>query len=281
MKTIEKKAGNRKSDRPNAIGGPESSGSGFSNLEQVKSKRKIPVREADTLSELIELKRIKVEHGQERHMVFSSLGLALSMLIVIGMFEWRQSDDLATVELSANMETFDDLMEIPQTEQTMAPPPQVQAPQIVEVSDEEIIEEVQVNLDIEMTEDTRVVEVIHSQAEAALPEEAAEEIFTIVEEQPVPGGGFQAFYQFVAENLKYPPRASRMGIEGRVFVQFVVEKDGSLTDIQVVRGIGGGCDEEAMRVISIAPKWNPGKQRGRPVRVRMVLPVVFKLLDNM
>lgn len=70
-----------------------------------------------------------------------------------------------------------------------------------------------------------------------------------------------------------------MGIEGRVFVEFVVERDGSLTDIKVVKGIGGGCDDEAIRVISQAPKWNAGKQRGRSVRVRMVLPIIFKLLE--
>lgn len=76
----------------------------------------------------------------------------------------------------------------------------------------------------------------------------------------------------------YPHRAQRMGIEGWVFVEFVVERDGSLTDIKVVKGIGGGCDDEAIRVISQAPKWNAGKQRGRSVRVRMVMPIMFKLL---
>jgi len=69
-----------------------------------------------------------------------------------------------------------------------------------------------------------------------------------------------------------------MRIEGRVFVQFVVDKDGSITNVEVLKGIGGGCDEEAVRVVKNAPKWNPGKQRGRPVRVKMVLPITFKLL---
>jgi protein TonB len=85
---------------------------------------------------------------------------------------------------------------------------------------------------------------------------------------------------YVSENLKYPVKASRMDIQGRVFVQFVVEKDGSLTDIQVVKGIGAGCDEEAVRVIKNAPRWEPGKQRGRPVRVKMILPIVFKLYER-
>lgn len=272
MKTIDKKSGKAGTGQK-----PESAASGTARQSLVQSVARSahPFHE---IWDLIDIKRKRVELDKGRHLVFSSLGLALSMLFVVAMFEWRHSEDLGSIQLSANADTFDDLMEIPQTEQQAPPPPQVQAPQIVEVSDDEIIEQVEVNLDIDISEDTRVIEVVYTQAEA-LPEESAEEIFTIVEEQPLPRGGMQAFYQFVAENLKYPTRASRTGIEGRVFVQFVVEKDGTLTDVQVVRGIGGGCDEEAIRVVSLAPKWNPGKQRGRPVRVRMVLPIVFKLLD--
>ena len=104
-----------------------------------------------------------------------------------------------------------------------------------------------------------------------------DEIFTIVEDQPTPPGGMSAFYKYVATSLRYPAQARRMGIEGKVFVQFVVGKDGTLTDVQAIKGIGAGCDEEAVRVISRAKKWSPGKQRGRPVRVRMILPITFKL----
>jgi protein TonB len=86
-----------------------------------------------------------------------------------------------------------------------------------------------------------------------------------------------SFLKYVSKNLKYPAQARRMGVEGKVFVQFVVEKDGSITDIKVVKGIGAGCDEEAVRVLENAPKWKPGKQRGRPVKQRIVLPIVFKL----
>lgn len=130
-----------------------------------------------------------------------------------------------------------------------------------------------------MTEDTRIEQVVVSQAKEAMPEEKVDEIFTIVEVQPGPVGGMKAFYEFVAKNLKYPSKARRMGIEGRVFVEFVVEKDGSLTDIKVAKGIGGGCDEEAIKVISEAPNWEPGKQRGRAVRVRMIMPIMFKLMS--
>ena len=90
-------------------------------------------------------------------------------------------------------------------------------------------------------------------------------------------GGIIEFYKFVGKHLKYPAQARRMGIEGKVYVHFVVSKDGSLSDIKVVKGIGAGCDEEVLRIINMSPKWNPGKQRGNPVRVRMMMPITFKL----
>ena len=93
----------------------------------------------------------------------------------------------------------------------------------------------------------------------------------------MPMGGYEAFYTYVAKNVKYPAQAQRMGLEGRVFVQFVVDQSGKLTSIEVMRGIGAGCDEEAIRVLENAPRWEPGKQRGRAVKVRMVLPITFKL----
>ena len=86
-----------------------------------------------------------------------------------------------------------------------------------------------------------------------------------------------AFYEFVGKKLKYPAQARRMGIEGKVFVEFVIERDGTITDVKAIKGIGAGCDEEAVRVLQTAPKWKPGKQRGKPVRQRMVFPIAFKL----
>jgi TonB family protein len=107
--------------------------------------------------------------------------------------------------------------------------------------------------------------------------EQGDEVFQVVEHQPEPVGGMKAFYEYVRKNIKYPDEARNKGIQGRVFVQFVVDTDGSLTDIAILKGIGAGCDEEALRLIENSPKWTPGKQRGKPVKVRMSLPVVFKL----
>ena len=90
-------------------------------------------------------------------------------------------------------------------------------------------------------------------------------------------GGMQNFYRFMSKNIKYPSQATRMGIEGRVFIQFVVEKDGSLSNFNLVKGIGAGCDEEAIRVMKLVPNFLPGKQGDVRVPVRMVVPIYFNL----
>ena len=104
-----------------------------------------------------------------------------------------------------------------------------------------------------------------------------EEIFDNAEEQPEFPGGFGELTKYISKNLKYPMQARESGIQGRVFVGFVIEKDGSLSNVEVLRGIGGGCDEEAVRVVKSLPKFKPGKQRGAPVRVKYSLPIVFRL----
>jgi protein TonB len=103
------------------------------------------------------------------------------------------------------------------------------------------------------------------------------EVYNVVEVDPEFPGGIEALYKYLAENITYPQQAKDSGIQGRVYVTFVVEKDGSITGAKVLRGIGGGCDEEALRVVNAMPKWTPGKQLGEPVRVQFNLPVVFKL----
>ena len=103
--------------------------------------------------------------------------------------------------------------------------------------------------------------------------------FTTVEVQPSFMGGNSEMYKFLGKNLKYPTAAQRANIQGKVFLSFIVEKDGSITDIETMKGIGFGCDEEAMRVVKLMPKWTAGKQNGRNVRVKFTIPVFFKLDD--
>ncbi|MEQ8924529.1 MAG: energy transducer TonB, partial [Fulvivirga sp.] len=178
---------------------------------------------------------------------FFNVGLFVTMCLVVLAFEWRNYDDGGLVDLGRVSDDFEELLEIPPTEQPPPPPPKIQQPEIIEVPDEEEIEEeIEVDLDVEITEETVIEDII---VEEAPEEEVADEVFTIVEDAAMPPGGYQAFYEYVSKRLKYPAQARRMGIEGKVYVQFVVDKDGSLTEVQAVKGIGAGCDEEAVRVL--------------------------------
>ena len=223
----------------------------------------------------MELKKNPQADLSKKAAMFLNLGLTISLAITIVAFEYKSYDDSGLVDLGQVEDDFEDIMEIPPTQQPPPPPPKVQLPEIVEVPDEEEIEEeIEVELDVEVTEETVVEDIVFEEAPV---EEEIEEVFTIVENQPEFPGGMPAFYKFVGDNMKYPAQARRMGIEGRVFVQFVVDKDGSVTEVKAVKGIGAGCDEEAERVLRMSPKFQPGKQRGRSVKVRMVLPIIFKL----
>ena len=103
------------------------------------------------------------------------------------------------------------------------------------------------------------------------------EIFTEVDEVPSPQGGMTQFFHYVQENLKYPDEARNNGIEGKVFIEFVVDKSGKVHDAKILRGIGNGCDAEALRVIANSPDWNPGVNNGQVVNVKLVMPLTFKL----
>lgn len=117
-----------------------------------------------------------------------------------------------------------------------------------------------------------------SPKEEVIPEEEKpDQIFDVVETQPNPPGGMSGWNKYLSDNLKYPTQARRMGIEGTVIVVFVINTDGTVQDVEVLRGIGGGCDEEAVKVVKSSPKWNPGMQKGKAVRTRMRLPIQFKL----
>ena len=207
--------------------------------------------------------------------LFLNIGFVISLLLVIAAFEWRSYDRSDLLDLGQVNDDFEEMTEVPLTQQPPPPPPKVQQPEIIEVPDEEEIEEeIEVDLDVEITEETEIEEIVF---EEPVEEEETDEIFQIVENPASFKGGIGAFYQYVQKNMKYPSQAQRMGLEGKVFVEFVVGKEGKITDVKVLRGIGAGCDEEAIRVLKNSPAWTPGKQRGRPVRQRMVLPITFKL----
>ena len=132
----------------------------------------------------------------------------------------------------------------------------------------------------EEEEDNATVEVIQQVVETGPAEEEeadANQIFTVVEQEPEFPGGTKALMEYISKNLRYPAFAAENGIQGRVTLSFVVEKDGSVTDIQELRSPSEDLTKEAKRVVQSMPKWKPGKQRGKPVRVKYMLPVTFRL----
>ncbi|WP_245906939.1 energy transducer TonB [Reichenbachiella versicolor] len=228
------------------------------------------------LDDLMKIKQEKNERGRVNRFLFFTIGLVLSLLFVNLAFQWKFYDDATVTSLGLlEAEEIDELYEIPLTNQPPPPPPQVQQQVvIVEVKDEVILEEVDIDFDVEVTEETAIEEIVFEEV-AIEEQEEVEEVFQIVEKAPFPKGGMKEFYKYVANNLNYPRMATRQGIEGRVFVQFVVGSTGEIREVQVVKGIGGGCDEEAQKIIENAPAWVPGKQRGKSVSVRMIIPITF------
>ena len=211
--------------------------------------------------------------------MYLNLGLIVALMFVISAFQWRfYEGELVDLGDLGNIE--DDWIVIPPTTQPPPPKPKIPQPKLIEVEDDVEIEELDPSIfDMHIDEDDVIDVVIYEDPEE---EENADHIWEgIVEQQPEPVGGMLAFQKFLKKNLKYPNQARRMSVEGKVFVQFVVDRDGSLNDIKVLKGIGAGCDEEAVRVLKKHPKWSPGKQRGRPVKVRMVIPIIFRLGSKM
>ncbi len=223
----------------------------------------------------MEVKKSEKADLTKKSSFFFSIGLTITMALVLMAFEWTDSEEGALDLVGKKTDAFEETMEVPPTEQPPPPAPVIQQPQVVEVPDEEEIkDDIKVNLDVEVTDETKVEEIV---VQAEQPKEETDFVFTVVEESATPKGGMQAFYKYVGEKIKYPAQARRMGIEGRVFVEFVINKDGSLSDVKAIKGIGAGCDEEAVRIVQSSPSWNPGKQRGKAVKQRYTLPIIFKL----
>lgn len=218
----------------------------------------------------METKKNKKADLEPRRLFHFTIGLVLSVSVVFVAFEWKYAERVV-VNFEPVAQEFLPVIEMEVTE--IKPPKPMVLPKVVEIPNEE---EPDVDLDIKF--DVAIDAPIEEFVEIEEPEpEEKDEIIIFAEQQPSFPGGINAFYEYVGKNLEYPRQAIKQGREGKVFVQFVVNKDGSLTDIQVIKGIGDHCDAEAIRVLKTAPRWSPGKQRGKPVRVRMVIPITFKL----
>lgn len=211
-----------------------------------------------------------------KKVIFTQIGLIIALAATLLAFEWKSYDK--SVE-GFGERIVDDTPEeiIPITEQKVKPPPPPPPQQVIQLNivEDDVEVEEDLLIDAEADETTEVEEYIPIEVDEEVVEEAP--IFTVVESMPEFKGGMAKLYSYLGNNIKYPVMAKESGIQGKVYVTFVVERDGSITDVRVLRGIGGGCDEEAVRVVSGMPGWTPGKQRGKPVRVQYNLPVRFTL----
>lgn len=205
--------------------------------------------------------------------IFLEIGLILALLILIIIM---RIDIRPSVQEEFVMEVQEEVVmeEIVQTRQEIRVPPPPRPPVPVAVPDHEIIEDVEIDIDAELKFDIPLdtPPPPRPATEEEEQEVDEEETFILVEHMPELIGGLES----IQSKIRYPEMAKRAGISGRVIVQFVVNERGEVTNPRVIRGIGGGCDEEAIRVVSQA-KFKPGIQRGRPVRVQYTLPVVFIL----
>ena len=208
------------------------------------------------------------------------VGAILTLAVMFLAFEWSEREKKIVVDSGVQEIVFEEEM-IPITEQEppkQAPPPP-EAPKM-----EEIIEIVENDADveettIEATDDINTAVAVQTYQGVAVEEEEVDEqeIFQVVEEMPEFPGGQQECMKWLAKNMKYPTISQENGVQGRVIVQFVVNKDGSIVEPVVVRGVDPYLDKEALRVVAMMPKWKPGKQRGKPVRVKYTVPVMFRL----
>ena len=214
---------------------------------------------------------------ENKKLMFIQIGMIISLLVAWLAFEHKSYDKREIDPSLLNREVVidEEMVEITKQEEQKPQPVEVpkQTTQLEIVNDDVETEDIEINADVQKDE---VIE--EYVAPEVVEEEVVEqEIFQIVEEMPSFPGGEGKLLEYVATHIKYPQIARETGIQGRVFVGFVVEPDGSISNVKLLRGIGGGCDEEAMRVIKSLPKWKPGKQRGKAVRVSYQIPVLFKL----
>lgn len=224
----------------------------------------------------MEEKKSQNANLENRKLMFTQIGLIISLAITWAAFEYKSYNKRELSFDVRNTEVVEEEM-VEITKQEQKPQP-VEVPkqttQIEIVKNDEVVEDkLDINAEVEQNE------VIEEYVAPEVEEEEIkeEEIFVIVEEMPSFPGGDVKMMEYLAKNIKYPQMARESGIQGRVFINFVVEPDGHVSNVKVIRGIGGGCDEEAVRVVKAMPKWKAGKQRGKAVRVSYNLPVNFRL----
>lgn len=225
----------------------------------------------------MEIKKSSKADLEKKRFVFLEIGLIVALGLVLFGFEAKTYEHKDVEGIERTVEIIEEeMIEITQQEVT---PPEIQAPQVTTIINEvednvEVVDDIVI--DVEADEKTTYEEYkpVAMKQEVV---EAEEEIFIVVEQSPEFPGGEEARLKFISSNVKYPQVARELGVSGTVYVEFIVGRDGKISDAKVVRGIGGGCDEEALRVVKMFPNWKPGKQRGKAVTVRFRMPIKFTL----
>ena len=228
----------------------------------------------------MEIKKTPKADLENKKSTWMLAGYVIVLAFMFVAFEWTKRDiKIDTSQAVANIVFEEEIIPITEQQEQVAPPPPVAPPPVAEnltiVDNQADVEET----DIASTEDVGQAVEIKYVAPTVEEEEPEEQtIFEVVEQMPeFPNGGMAGLMQFLSKNIKYPTIAQENGTQGRVTVQFVVNKDGSIVDATVLRGVDPYLDKEAIRVINSMPKWKPGMQRGKPVRVKYTVPVMFRL----
>ena len=228
----------------------------------------------------MEVKKTPKASLENKRTLFIEIGLIVALAVVYIAFNWT-SKDVQVSTLEAENQVVQEEEIIPITQETPPPPPE--APKIPVLSDQiDIVDdEIEVDNDFLSLEDgddmgVEIMDYVENVQEEVVEEEAIP--FQLVEEKPsFMGGDANQFSAWVNKRLVYPEIAKENGVQGRVTLQFTVEKDGSVTKVRVLRGVDPSLDKEAVRVVSMSPKWKPGKQRDRAVPVTYTFPVYFQL----
>ena len=228
----------------------------------------------------MEIKKSEKANLENKKLLFVEIGLVISLGITLFAFEWTSKEtNVAVLEEQTQVVLEEEI--IPITQETPPPPPA--APKIpvlsdqIDIVDDEIELEDDLFMNLEDDADLGVEIMDYVEVEEEVVEEEAIP-FQLVEEKPsFQGGDANQFSKWVNQRLVYPEIAKENGVQGRVTLQFTVEKDGSVTKVKVLRGVDPSLDKEAVRVVSMSPKWKPGKQRDRAVPVTYTFPVIFQL----
>jgi protein TonB len=225
----------------------------------------------------MEIKKSEKADLENKKPIFIQIGLVLALSIMLFGFEYKSYDKEVESEQTVTQgEVIEEVVMQTKQEAKPEPPPPAQAQTtLLNIVDNNV----QVTNDIEIdASDNNTQNQEYQVVEQETTTDVAEaEIFSVVEESPSFPGGDEGRIKYLGENIKYPPLARESNIEGTVYIEFIVEKDGSINKPTIKRDIGGGCGDEALRVVKAMPKWAPGKQRGKPVRTQFVLPIKFML----